>query len=66
MYFKYFLDSLYVQSIWAETSIFLQSNIVICVYCIVCNVVGSEIWYVRNTKFLFRCLGHRRISTKSF
>jgi hypothetical protein len=34
MYFKYFLDFLYVQSIWDETNIFVQSNFVICGYTI--------------------------------
>jgi len=43
MYFKYFLDFLFVQSIWAGTSIFVQSNFVTYINCIVCNVEGSEI-----------------------
>jgi len=38
-----FWDFLYVQSIWVGTSIFVQSNFVTYIYCIVCSVEGSEI-----------------------
>ena len=43
MYSKYFLDFLFVQSMWAGTSMFVQFNFVTYIYCIVCNVDWSEI-----------------------
>src|SRR5215510_5311847 len=42
----------------------LRCNFETYIYCTVCNVDGSKICYVRDTKFLFRNLGHGRISMK--